>query len=606
MMLIPCTAFGYSTDTEEAQPAAAPEELEGLLEVRDNDGSPTTLDAVDESEYDGFLCVMKEDTPKKDLRKMDKKIDENIEEDAGQHMEEIADGEVFAADSLQTIQEVADADNVEYIEPNYLRELTLMPSEGSVNKKNTENYRLIDVDLLWDYGITGKGVKVAVLDSGTMGLGGGRTKHQDLNYSRIIRGNTYAYRNAYATRRYSRTYGNDDHGHGTFVAGQIIAKKNNKKGITGLAPGARLISIKISNKQGLIADSDIIKGLRHAKSKGAKVVNMSLAGTNYSSSIEKECRKLANSGILIIAAAGNRGSNTYEYPASYKCVISVSAVDENGKRTGYSDYNNRIDCAAPGNYYGLGIGRSDRYRSLKGTSMAAPVVSSYAAIVKSLKPRCTVSEFRTILKKTCTDCGRKGKDPLYGYGIVNFRDMYRYLKGKTLYPKAGASVAAMMIDFKDSSRTFTGTPRTPDCGVDYLTRDRDYTVEYLDNVEVGTATVVIRGTGKYTGSVTKKFSIVPRGTSLTFLNGGKGSLNAMWKEQMEQTSGYQLRCVYLTNAGKARQTIVTVPSSRTTQKTITGLKHGKDYYVWIRTYKNVDGKKYCSPWSTTYRYAYVR
>lgn len=655
LMLLPCTAFGSETDPApdpDSSGAAirtesdsalepVPEDLEDLLVVRNSRGRTTSLQSVDSDDYDGFLCVMKEDTPQEDLQKMEERMEEvnaTAEASSGETarkgtgsgeiacaqtggaadtgnapgagaaepVREVIDGEVYAADSLRTIDAVADADQIDYIEPNYIRQLALLPGEGSANNRNIQNYRLIDIDLLWDYGITGSGVKVAVLDSGTMGLRGGKKKHEDLNYSRITRGNTLAYSNVRTGKRYKKTYGNDDHGHGTFIAGQIGAKKNNRKGVTGMAPSSRIISIKISNRLGLIADSDILKGLRQARSKGAKVINMSLAGMNYSSAINKECKKLSAAGILIIAAAGNLGSSSYQYPASYSSVISVAAVDSTGRRASYSQYNDRIDCAAPGSFYGIGTARKNKYRSMSGTSMAAPVVTAYAAIVKSLKPKCTTSQFRTILKKTCTDQGSSGKDSLYGYGIVNFRSMYRYLTGTTLYPKAGSNIARMLTDFSGSYATYNGAAYTPDISVSYLREGTDYTVEYRDNVKIGTARIILRGIGRYTGTATKTFSIVPRGTSLTSVTGGKGKLSVKWRSQTSHTSGYQLRCVWYNKKNQAKVKTVTISSPDTLSRKVTGLKHKRYYYVWIRTYKTVNGKKYCSPWSDTYRYAYVR
>ncbi len=654
-------AAGTQNGEEQAEEPAADlaegNPMEDLLVVRDNRGRKTDLDAVDEGSYDGFLYVLKDDTSKQDIREMEENIealnagqlddpavegsDSNApvsdapvtEEPATEgptsdapadgaqapdapadgaqvsdapNIEEVATNEIYAADSLESIDAVADPQDIDYIEPNYIRQLASQPKEGSINNKNTQNYRMVGIDLLWDYGITGKGVKVGVLDSGVVGLKGGKVKHQDIPYKKITRGTTYAYSNLFTSARYKSTYGNDDNGHGSFVAGEIVAKKGNKKGVTGFAPGVKLISFKVSNKQGAIADSDCIKALKQAKKKGVKVVNMSIAGPNYSGSFKKACDKLASSGILLIASAGNHGSSIYEYPASYGSVISVGAVDQNAVKTSYSDYNDQIDCAAPGNFYGIGIKKKDKYRSMQGTSMAAPVVTAYAAIVKSLKPGCTVKEFRKILKNTSTDLGSSGKDNYYGYGLVNFRSMYAYLTGNKLYPKSGANVSSMYTSKVGTSYKYTGKAIRPSASIDYLSAGTDYTVEYQNNIEVGTASLIFHGTGKYTGTKKINYNIVPAPSDMTGVSAGKKSMTVTWEAQTVQTNGYQLRVIYYTKTSKKKQKYIRITINQTTSKKITKLKSGKTYYVQVRTYKSVDGKDYYSAWSPHYAYARVK
>ena len=124
----------------------------------------------------------------------------------------------------------------------------------------------------------------------------------------------------------------------------------------------------------------------------------------------------------------------------------------------------------------------------------------------------------------------------------------------------------------------------------------DYTILYKNNKNVGTATVVITGKGNYTGTVTKKFKINPKGTSLKKLTAGKKQFKATWKAQKTQTTGYQVQ--YSTNSKfKSGNKTVKIKKNKTTSSTVKKLKAKKKYYVRIRTYRVVNGNKIYSSWS---------
>jgi len=129
-----------------------------------------------------------------------------------------------------------------------------------------------------------------------------------------------------------------------------------------------------------------------------------------------------------------------------------------------------------------------------------------------------------------------------------------------------------------------------------LKNGADYTVSYKNNKKVGIATVVITGKGNYTGTVTKTFKINPKGTSLKKLKKGKKQFKATWKVQKAQTSGYEVQYSTTKNfkSGKKK---VTIKKNKTTSTIIKKLKKNKKYYVRIRTYKTVNGKKFYSSWS---------
>ena len=129
-----------------------------------------------------------------------------------------------------------------------------------------------------------------------------------------------------------------------------------------------------------------------------------------------------------------------------------------------------------------------------------------------------------------------------------------------------------------------------------LTKGTDYTVSYSSNKNVGQAKVIIKGIGKYKGSITKIFIIKPKGTSLKKLTSGKKQIKITWNKRVAQTTGYQIQ--YSTNSKfKSGNKTVKITKTKTTSKTIKKLKAKKKYYVRIRTYKTVNGKTYYSGWS---------
>lgn len=225
-------------------------------------------------------------------------------------------------------------------------------------KSSSANYQwhhtVIGSPYVWAEGYTGSGVKVAVLDSGV-------ASHTELSVTTLSSSNT------------SITAG-----HGTHVAGIIGAKANNGAGGAGVAPGVALYSYNLGN----ITSSDIMAGIKAAKSAGVDLINMSVGGLGKHSAEQEVVDEAYQAGIAIFAAAGNEGGQTYSYPACYNHVISVAATDKNNERASFSSYNNMVDLSAPGaaiwSTYNEG---TSSYKALDGTSMACPVATGEAAVI---------------------------------------------------------------------------------------------------------------------------------------------------------------------------------------------------------------------------------
>lgn len=189
----------------------------------------------------------------------------------------------------------------------------------------------------------------------------------------------------------------DDNGHGTHVAG-IIGAANNNIGVTGVAYNCKVMPIKAGNSSGYFNNSDIASAITYAYMNGADVINMSFGGTSVTMAVQEALEK-AYSRSFLVAAAGNDGlGNEFPafpietvYPASYSFVDGVMSANGANKTSVFSNWdakaNTKIEyeCFAPGEYISSTF-PGNRYASLSGTSMAAPVVSGIAALLRSAVP----------------------------------------------------------------------------------------------------------------------------------------------------------------------------------------------------------------------------
>lgn len=224
------------------------------------------------------------------------------------------------------------------------------------------------------------------------------------------------------------SWNSDGNGHGTHVAGTMVAL-NNTQGVIGVLPSAKagVHIVKIFNDSGNWTNaSNLIQGIERCRAAGAKVVNMSLGGSGSSSAESTAMTNFYNGGMLLVAAAGNAGNTSFSYPASYNAVISVAAVDSSRNLASFSQRNSQVELAGPG----VGVNstwNNGGYRSLSGTSMASPHVAGVAALVWSNHPTCTAAQIRAALNATAQDRGAAGRDTSFGYGIVQAKAAHNRL-----------------------------------------------------------------------------------------------------------------------------------------------------------------------------------
>ena len=247
----------------------------------------------------------------------------------------------------------------------------------------------------------GDGILVAVIDTGV------DYTHEDLrgnifvNTAEIPDNGLDDDKNGYIDDYYgwnavaNKGSGMDDHGHGTHVAG-IIAASNNEMGIVGIAYNATILPIKAGMASGFFNSSDIARAIVYAGEMGADVINMSFGGIASGGLVEDALEEAYTRSILV-AAAGNNGAANEScvmnpglptYPAAYPYVLGVMSVNENGIESDFSNWDaypfNSIEYElyAPGEAM-ISTIPGNRYAAWSGTSMAAPVVSAMAALLRS-------------------------------------------------------------------------------------------------------------------------------------------------------------------------------------------------------------------------------
>ncbi len=220
----------------------------------------------------------------------------------------------------------------------------------------------------------------------------------------------------------------DDHGHGTHCAGTIAAVENTI-GIIGVAPKAKIMSVKGLDANGFGYDDDLAEAIEYAVDNGASILSNSWGKAGYSSVIEDAFKLAHASGCVSVAAAGNSNADAnYFTPAGLPSVITVAAINKDHDRASFSNFGSKIDVAAPGvdvlslKAAGMcGIARTVNtdYCYASGTSMACPHVAGVLALMKAYHPEFTNEELRSALRRSATNLGPSGFDTSFGYGLVN-------------------------------------------------------------------------------------------------------------------------------------------------------------------------------------------
>jgi hypothetical protein len=292
--------------------------------------------------------------------------------------------------------------DIEFAERDYLAQAAFVPNDPYVG----DEWHLAKVQAFqaWQ-GTTGSSsVVVAVLDSGV------NMNQPDLA-GRLLPGYDFVDGTASVT---------DDFGHGTAVCGTVAADGNNGLGVAGVAFGCSVMPVKVMDSSGFAAYSTIASGIKYAVDNGARVINLSIAGSDQSATLQQAIDYAWSNNVVVVAAAGNGSTNTPMYPAACNHVLGVSATANNDALAYFSSYGSYVQISAPGTM--IWTTESDLnhpYGAWQGTSFASPIVAGVAALAISANPTLSNDQVVSLLEQSADDLGAPGYDPYFGYGRVN-------------------------------------------------------------------------------------------------------------------------------------------------------------------------------------------
>ena len=349
-----------------------------------------------------------------------------MEHDLGGHigMHRIATDSASAFEVLAAVESIAVRDGVIWAQPNaiwwarhfYTPNDPMYSSQWALNQSNDMD---MDAPECWDTTFGDSAIIVSILDDGI------DQDHPDISQ---VPGADFTDEGT-----------GGDHttvcdGHGSCVGGCVSATIDNGLGVTGVAPGCRVMATRIFNAIdffgfcfGFIETTDawIVNGISWATSNGARVTNSSWGGGSPSSALTTAFNQSRDAGVVHFGAAGNDGSSNISYPASIAALYAISAINSSGNLASFSTYGTGLAFSAPGegilttDWAGSGGFDNGNYVTLDGTSFASPYAAGVAALVLSMDPTLSPDEVGDIMAVSAMDRGAAGYDTSYGYGVVN-------------------------------------------------------------------------------------------------------------------------------------------------------------------------------------------
>jgi serine protease len=351
----------------------------------------------------------------------------------GHYLVTLDDG-VSVPDAVARFQSMRE---VEYAEPNGVVRAAFNPNDTFFRFQ--WNFRSIGAERSWDIQKGKSSVGVAVIDTGIAYEDFGVYRRApDWGNRVFLQGFDFVNGDSHA---------NDDDGHGTHVASTIGEATNNGEGVAGLAFECALMPVKVLDAEGSGFFSDVAAGVDYATNfeqngqRPVKVITLSLGGPSASETLRRAIDRALAAGIVVVAAAGNDGESTVDYPAAFPNVIAVGAVDLRKVKTGYSNFGSALDFVAPGGdldrddngdgdpdgilqqtfdpFTARTEGRYDdfAYFYFDGTSQATPHVAATAAMLIS-QGITDPAAVRAALEKSAEDLGPPGRDDSYGHGLI--------------------------------------------------------------------------------------------------------------------------------------------------------------------------------------------
>lgn len=306
-----------------------------------------------------------------------------------------------------------------FIYPVKIPEFSTGPQAGAAALGNG----LLDwLGVTGDNSLWGKGIKIAILDTGIADHIAFRNTIERINLVPLP------------------TNAADLNAHGTAVASLIFSSNPLAPGI---APGATPLSVRIADDNGSSNSFLIAQGIIAAVDAGAQLINISLGGNGRSGLVENALAYAQQAGVIVIAAAGNTGTEGVMHPAASPLAIAVGAVDARNQPLAFSTTGSQVALAAPG-YAVSAAYPGNQAASVTGTSFSSPIVTGVIAATMSRGGSQNLSGTAALsaVNSSLVDVGPPGGDPATGGGVP---DMWRILNGNTrgVYDAAVTSITTV-------------------------------------------------------------------------------------------------------------------------------------------------------------------
>ena len=327
--------------------------------------------------------------------------------------------QVAPGDTIEDMQRSLENNpDVEYVEKNYIVYADLTPNDPRFGQQSYLN--VIDAPPAWNTVTGNSNVVMAILDTGV------ESTHEDISGKLLPGCNVIGS----FTQSSCGSNVDDNHGHGTGVAGTAAAKTNNGLGVAGVCWNCQILPVKVLGDSGSGTSADTVEGILFARQYALNnpskrvVINMSLGRDCQASGVTQSEQDAINAawsaGLLVVASAGNSGNSNLQCPAAADHVIAVSATTNSDTLASFSSYGSFVDLAAPGVNIVNAVGTSNVagsfYGTWSGTSFSAPIVSGVSGLIWSANISLTNAQVDQILRDTAENIG---SSTFFGEGRVN-------------------------------------------------------------------------------------------------------------------------------------------------------------------------------------------
>ncbi len=427
---------------------------------------PALLDAASKAPNADFRVIVKRHNG-------DTNADADVAKKGGKKQKDVAGGAFVADVTGQGVDDLAQDPSVDYVSIDAPMQTNAVQEDLTDTSLLQTTYpEVIGASALWDQGISGDGVGVAVIDTGMVVVKDFNGNGPKADKPRVVAQMSFT----------DKKDTNDKYGHGTHVAGVIggdswYSDKESQGKYVGVAPASDLINLRVGDDNGTVYLSDVINAIEWVIANrvqyNIRVINLSMTSTvpesYHTSPLAAAAERAWFSGILVVVSAGNNGPDSmYFAPADDPFVITVGAADTNGTVDETDDFIapwsssgtnpdgvTKPDVVAPGRYIASTLANNSQFQKnyksrivdkkyiwMSGTSMAAAVVSGAAALIFQAHPDWSNDQVKWVLTHTATSLN---VDPVsQGSGEINVLAAATY-QGTPGFANQGLQISSFLI-----------------------------------------------------------------------------------------------------------------------------------------------------------------